>query len=293
MQDAKSFKAKFIDTWKETPLVEEGGIFFKLENQNPTGSIKDRGLPNQIYHLLLNNQERAVISSSGNAAISASYFAQQAGIELFVYVPRTMQADRLQKLLSLSHNVTITDHAIAEAEEFSKRSGYPLIRQSVDKNAREGYTELTHELVSQFTKQGIAVNGASLFFPVSSGTAVSGFYMGLDEGEKPQLHIVQTASVQTIAGEFDASVKRKARSIVKGIVARKKENTYYHDVVTAVKETKGSGWVVTDDEVESAESWLLAHEINSSNEGALALAGLFKAQKNNYELGQTLVVIIT
>ncbi|MCX6726271.1 MAG: pyridoxal-phosphate dependent enzyme, partial [Candidatus Shapirobacteria bacterium] len=53
-----------------TPLENIDGIYFKREDFNPSGSVKDRWLslkiaPNQSY----------VISSSGNAAISAQHFS--------------------------------------------------------------------------------------------------------------------------------------------------------------------------------------------------------------------------
>ncbi|MCA9392124.1 PLP-dependent lyase/thiolase [candidate division WWE3 bacterium] len=294
MRDATLFKQQFIDNWVETPLVEVDGLYLKLENKNPTGSVKDRGLSNQIYHLLLEGKETAVISSSGNAAIAASYYAQEAGVDLYCFVPRTMPPDRLEKLLTFNSNVTVTDNAIAEAESFASQTGYPLIRQSVDKNAQEGYTSLSKELSRQLEGAGVSIEQTSVFFPVSSGTAVSGFFKGLvQSAQRPQIHIVQTSAVFTLAGEFDQPEKRKARSFVTGIVARRKENTYFNDVMEAVRSTKGTGWVVSDTEIKASMAWLTDHDVKSSNEGALALAGLFKARERGFALNPVPVVIIT
>ena len=109
----------------------------------------------------------------------------------------------------------------------------------------------------------------------------------------PQVHAVQTAAVRTIVEQYDPSVKRKARSIVPGIVARDEENTYKAEVLEAIDKTGGSGWVVTDEAVQQAKSWLQTHGIDSSLEGALALAGYWRAKEHSYEMRGSIVVVLT
>src|SRR3989338_2581237 len=70
----------------KTPLVCINGIAFKCEYKNPTGSVKDRGLSFQISKLWEQKGKQAVISSSGNAAISAAAYCRLAGIKLTVFV---------------------------------------------------------------------------------------------------------------------------------------------------------------------------------------------------------------
>ena len=69
-----------------TPLQNINSIYFKREDLNPTGSAKDRALQQQLKKLLRLGYKNAVISSTGNAAISAAHFCHQEGINLTVFV---------------------------------------------------------------------------------------------------------------------------------------------------------------------------------------------------------------
>jgi len=289
------YKIQFIDSWEPTPLIQIEGIWFKREDFNPTGSIKSRGLTWQIYYLFKDNVKTAVISSSGNAAIAASYYAKQTGIKIISFVPISIPIDKLNRLKENCDDVIITEKVSDKAVEYAKEHNLPLIRQSLDPHAREGFKFLALEINNQLISENIIFNDCSIIFPVSSGTTVSGFFQGIKENSipVPQIHIAQTEAVNLIANRFDQQFTPMARSLVKGIVATKKDNTYYEDVVKLVNETNGWGWIVTDDQIGKANDWLLNHKVRSSLEGALALAALWKAQSHNFKLKKNLLVVLT
>ncbi len=289
------FKLQFIDDWKPTPLIKIEEIWFKHEDFNPTGSVKSRGLVWQIYYLLQDKIKTAVISSSGNAAIAASYYAQKAGIQIISFVPNSIPAEKLNRLKEYCDDVIVTEKASEKAEIYAKTNNLRLIRQSMDLHAREGFQGLALELSAQMHSESIDLSNCSIFFPVSSGTTVTGFYQGIQNNllSIPQIHIAQTEAVNLIAKEFDQQFTPMARSIAKGIVASKKENTYSEDVIRLVNETHGSGWVVCDQQINNALTWLLDHNIKASVEGALALAGIWKAQDQKFQLKQYALVILT
>jgi len=58
----------------KTDLIKLDDFYIKREDLNPTGSAKDRALFYQVNNLQKLGFTNAVISSTGNAAISASYF---------------------------------------------------------------------------------------------------------------------------------------------------------------------------------------------------------------------------
>ncbi|PJA41283.1 hypothetical protein CO179_00235 [candidate division WWE3 bacterium CG_4_9_14_3_um_filter_39_7] len=108
----------------------------------------------------------------------------------------------------------------------------------------------------------------------------------------PQIHVVQSQHINTIASKFDTTFRKKARSIVTGIVARQTDRKEL--VIDAVKATNGSGWIVTDDEVLSAINTLTEYGVTDfSKEGALAYAGFIKAQTVNFKINSHVVVVLT
>lgn len=295
MISAEEYKKQFIDSWIESPIQNVNEIWFKREDKNPTGSIKSRGLVWQVYELLKSQTNKVVVSSSGNAAIAAAYYADRAGIKLFAFVPTTIDQSKLELLKKYNANVTVTNNAADKANEYAQKNQIKLMRQSLDPAARFGFQLLAQTLNAQLSECSISFKDTSIFFPTSSGTALSGFAKGceLNGYDLPQLHIVQTSAVNTIARVFDQEYHRVARSVVTGIVARKIDNTYYEDVVKAVKGSLGSGWVVSDLAITKAHQELTTLGITTSLEGAMAYAGLKKAREKNFPLRENLLVVLT
>lgn len=298
MISANTFKQRILDEWIETPLIKIEGVYFKLEHQNPTGSVKGRGLAWQIFHLLEQNQTEAVISSSGNAAYAAAYFGELAGIKIHTYLPVSVDPEKVSLIKQHGATVNISREPILRSIQFAQQEKLMYIRQSADPVSLMGYeSSLVAELIKQFSENRIDSSDAAIFFPVSSATTMSGVHQGfineLATQQIPQMHAVQTVAVNTIAANFDQDFRRKARSIVPGIVARKRANTHYDLAMSAIKDTGGFGWVVTDEQTKKQHDWLTAHGVPASLEGAMALAGLIKSQQAEYVLRQIPVILLT
>ena len=295
MISAEVYKKQFIDTWVDSPLQNIHSICLKREDENVTGSIKSRGLVWQIYELVKAQIDKVVISSSGNAAVAASYYADKAGIKLYAFVPTSIDPKKLAALRQYHAVVSVGDNAADRANEYAQKNQIKLMRQSLDPVARYGFQLLAQNLQAQLSASSISFADTSIFFPTSSGTTVSGFATGCIQNNYPlpQLQIVQTSAVNTIARVFDQEFHRIARSIASGIVARKIDNTYYEDVIAAVKRSEGSGWVVSDLAITESFDELKSFGINTSLEGAMAYAGLKKAQEKSFPLRPNLVVVLT
>lgn len=261
----------------KTKLVEVEGISFKCEFENPSGSVKDRGIAYQLAKILERGFKSAVISSSGNAAISAAFYCQKAGITLYVYVSPNINPAKLYELEKYPCRITKTIKPISSAWGLAKTD--PAIfnlRQSKDPNAVYGYQTIAFELLEQKPETD------AVFIPVSSGTAFAGIYQGFKKlGRLPALHIVQTEAIHPIAAIYDKDFEEKKKSLADAIVAR------FTDRETMIKDgivqSRGNGWVISDKEMVQAKEWLKRNDLICSYEGAAALAALWKARTKGYQ----------
>ncbi|CAF0724486.1 unnamed protein product [Brachionus calyciflorus] len=115
----------------ETPLLKsheisllnsnngfERNIYLKLDNCQPSGSFKIRGIGHLIKENLLNNNIETVISSSGgNAGLAAACTAQKLGIKSVIITPTTVFPSVVDKLKSYGAEVIIHGDIWDEADK--------------------------------------------------------------------------------------------------------------------------------------------------------------------------------
>lgn len=284
----KTVSKKFWLSLREgdTAELKVEKIIFKREDQNPTGSIKDRGMAYQISKAFGEGAKNLVISSSGNAAISAAAYCQLAKIKLHTFVSSKIKQDKLKKLKELKAEIFFTRRPVSEAIRFSSEKGFLNLRPSVWETGSEGYKSLAFEIHQNLGKVD------NIFIPVSSGTALA----GIGEGYKilgyfPQFHIVQTTAVCPIARLFDKDYKASKTSLADALVARVTPRK--KQILNLIKESQGSAWVISDGEIKKAWSELTKLGISTSAEGAAALAAFWKARKIKDNLGAKTVCLLT
>ncbi|GHA85728.1 pyridoxal-phosphate dependent enzyme [Cognatilysobacter bugurensis] len=114
-----------LDLIGRTPIVEASRLdagpcrlFFKLESQNPGGSIKDR-----IGLAMIEAAERRgdikpgdtlVEGTAGNTGIGLALVAQQKGYELILVVPDKMSREKIFNLKAMGANVVLTRSDVAK-----------------------------------------------------------------------------------------------------------------------------------------------------------------------------------
>ncbi|KAM7308017.1 serine dehydratase-like [Ixodes scapularis] len=86
-----------ISLYCRTPLIEsltlQGRhlpgvpVYLKLENTQPTGSFKMRGLSRLCQHGVQSGHDTLVTSSGGNAGLAVAHSARRLGVKARVYVP--------------------------------------------------------------------------------------------------------------------------------------------------------------------------------------------------------------
>jgi len=271
-------------------------IYLKREDLHKYGSHKGRSMPLMIKRYVKDGVRNFVISSSGNAALAAVRSADQHNknnpskqITLKVYIGKNIPVHKQEMLQKETQDSSIeilqVERPKQEAFQLAKDTDIIYLRQSTDDLALEGYTDLAKELSKIPDIQAV-------FIPTSSGTTAQAVARYFSEQECAiQIHIVQTPSCHPIADEFDTvdSPETSIASAIVDKVAHRKQH-----VVDLVKESKGSGWIVSNDAIEKAiKAVYTTTNLDISPNSALSVAGLTKALEQGFECSGVVVCLIT
>lgn len=134
---------------KPTPLEKIGDFWLKREDLSPTHSHKFRSLIYQLSFLKSKGLDKAVLSSSGNAAISASYYAEKAGVKLFTFLSDKTPPEKLTAIQVGNLIPIISSKPLRLAKYAVKHFGLPDLRPSQDMHAAIGFETLGFELFEQ------------------------------------------------------------------------------------------------------------------------------------------------
>lgn len=267
----------------QTPLIKFESIYIKREDLNPTGSAKDRAIDVQTDALVTKNISSAVISSTGNAAISALHFCQLKNIKLTIFLSPKVDKNKLEIIKKYNPTIIFSDKPISDAFKFSKKSGAFYLRQSTDPNAILGYKKIGKEIIRQLPQV------SSIFVPVGSGTTLVGIASALPKDIK--VFAVQPANHAPISSIFDKNFKSETISITDALSV--KLLPLKSKIISVLTKSQGGGLVVQNKDVINAQKKLEQKNIFTSPEGGLAFAGLLKAQQQNLDIGQFPVIVFT
>ncbi len=283
-----------------------GEIWFKREDLHHHGSHKGRSLPLMIDDAVKLGFKKFVISSSGNAALSAAISIQNHNKNkptdpffLHIYVGKNVDPHKYTRLKNLCDEKYIILNQVDNAKQSALVEGHAsdtkLLRQSTEDTALRGYYELARELNRI---EGLT----AIFLPASSGTTTQGLAEGFQKIEKPcpALHIAQTPNChplvaavaelknQPIAPTPESTQPSLAQAIVDHIAHRKET------VAKAVVASQGDGWVISNEEIKAAIALVKkTTDIDLSPTSALSVAALMRALKNHRTFSGAVVCIIT
>jgi threonine synthase len=282
-------------------------LWFKREDLHPYGSHKGRSIPLMIKEYAKIGITQFVISSSGNAALAAIIAVQKhnqnnkSNVSLTVFVGKNIDPKKFEHLKReiVDQNIQIkqtenpkqdafqAEKNSSSADNTSTGSQVKNLRQSTDELALRGYIELGEDLAK-------IPNLQAIFIPTSSGTAAQALGEAfLKMKTNIQIHVVQTTACHPIAEMFDKErAQLEAESIAGAIVdkiAHRKTK-----VIEAITNTHGSAWIATNEEIREAVSLIKENtDFVVSYNSALALAGLLRAQKNNWTWNGPVCCLIT
>src|SRR5690606_13896360 len=147
-----------LDLIGNTPLVESKvlntntnvKVLFKLEGNNPGGSVKDRPAFNMIKSGLergdFTKTSKLIEATSGNTGIGPAMLAGPFGLDMEFVMPENSTKERVQTMRAYGAKVTLTpadvgiEGARDYAEEKVKKEGFVMINQfSNDDNWKAHY----------------------------------------------------------------------------------------------------------------------------------------------------------
>jgi len=241
-----------------TDLTREWGLahlVLKREDQNPTGSIKDRSLVYMVSHYKGKEEPWLTLSSSGNAAIAAAACAENAGIGLVAFLSTKTPGEKIEKAMGYHPQLILTPKPINFCNSLSKNFGVPNLRPSKHPLATEGYKTIAYE-IDELEAQPID----HLFVFSTSASSLVGIGRGFEDLKRehpersyPALHCVQSGTAHSIAAHLHPDLNFESEEGPAGSLAVH-DTDRREEAVRLIQESGGDAWFITPKETEEAES---------------------------------------
>lgn len=179
----------------QNPKVE---LYFKLEGQNPGGSVKDRPAYNMIKSALergdISKGSKLIEATSGNTGIALAMIAGLFRLDIELVMPENATVERVQTMRAYGAKVTLTstDGGIEGSRDYAeakmKKEGYFMMNQFANEDNWKAHYKTTGPEIWRETRQKIT------HFVSSMGT--TGTIMGTSTFLKEQNRNIQIVGVQ-------------------------------------------------------------------------------------------------
>ena len=260
-------------------LQNMDSLYFKREDENKCGSLKDRSLAYQVSLAKQNNKKELVISTSGNAGIAAAEYCLKAGIKLYIFISPETEKAKIVEMQKYDPTIIKSKRAMRLANYLAAKYKIENLRPSLNDSSIEGFKSIAFEI---FENQGEV---DAVFTYVTSGSSFIGIgraYKYLLENKEikkmPKLFAIQSGHIFSIVEEFgkidNKNYSEAGRFGIKN-TRRKKE------IIELIKSSGGKGIYVSDKEVQEAKKILENNKIYTSSEGCASFAGIIKASGKN------------
>lgn len=198
--------SSILDLIGNTPLAEAQNLvknknvklFFKLEGNNPGGSVKDRPAYNMIKSALergdINEDSKLIEATSGNTGIALALIAKLFNLNIELVMPENSTKERIQTMRAYGAKVTLTSSETGimgsrdYAENKVKNEGYVGLNQFANNDNWKAHYKTTGPEIWRDTNQKIT------HFVSSMGT--TGTIMGTSTYLKEQNEAIQIIGVQ-------------------------------------------------------------------------------------------------
>ncbi|MGB5238553.1 MAG: cysteine synthase CysM [Flavobacteriaceae bacterium] len=195
-----------LDLIGNTPLVRSRALnsnpnvelYFKLEGQNPGGSVKDRAAYNMISSALerreIDQNSSLIEATSGNTGIALAMIARLYHLSIELVMPESATRERVQTMRAYGAKVTLTpdDTGIEGSRDYAeakvKNEGYIMLNQFGNNDNWKAHYLTTGPEIWRDTK------GLVTHFVSSMGT--TGTIMGTSSFLKEKNSKVQIVGVQ-------------------------------------------------------------------------------------------------
>jgi len=268
-------------------------VVLKLENQQYTGSFKDRGAYNKLASLDAQAKTAGVIAmSAGNHAQGVAYHAQRLGIPATIVMPEGTPFNKVERTASFGARVLIhgdsIDAAAVFARDMAAREGLTFVHPYDDPLIVAGQGTIGLEILEDLADVELVLA------PIGGGGLISGVATAIKEsnpkakiiGVEPEFAADAQASlrsgkIQSISGESAARTAADGlRSQSVGEINFEHIRKYVDGIVT-----------VTEDEIQRAMRRILfsARLLAEPSGAVTTAAAMFHAEE--LPAGKTVAVL--
>lgn len=205
----------------QNPKVE---LFFKLEGQNPGGSVKDRAAYNMIKSGLergdISRDTKLIEATSGNTGIALAMIAGLFKLDIELVMPENSTIERVQTMRAFGAKVILTpaDGGIEGARDYAearmKEGNYFMLNQFANDDNWQAHYKTTGPEIWKDTDQKIT------HFVSSMGT--TGTIMGTSTYLKEQSTDVQIVGVQPTDDSRIPGIRKWPEAYLPGIFSPEK-----------------------------------------------------------------------
>ncbi|ESZ08017.1 hypothetical protein X735_30615 [Mesorhizobium sp. L2C085B000] len=279
-------------------------LYFKLEQQNPTASFKDRFVAMSANAARSFGFGKIVVSSTGNLAISVAAYAAALEMESMVIVPHGTPAGILAEASFYGARIAVTDRDLrfAALETAARRADWFPIGLFLAKPVQnafgvEGYRTFAYEVVEQLGE----APGAMLF-PCARGNGLYGAFKGFvdcrDAGviaTLPRLVATQPEKANSI----EVSLARGSNSAIElppfqSVAKSTSETVSSDDALDAIRASAGFGLSASEEEIQNAACLLAEEGLNVESSSALPVACLPKlCRADGFDRDRPVVCVLT
>jgi cysteine synthase B len=205
-----------IDQIGNTPIVKSMALntnpnvdlYFKLEGNNPGGSVKDRAAYNMIKTAmdedLIDNNTQLIEATSGNTGIALAMIAGIFQLNIELVMPETATKERVQTMRAYGAKVTLHPDGIEGARDYAEQKvaneGYFSFNQFSNDNNWKAHYKTTGPEIWRDTQ------GKVTHFVSSMGT--TGTIMGTSTFLKEQNSDIQIVGVQPKEGSRIPGIRK-------------------------------------------------------------------------------------
>jgi len=286
-----------------TRLYERGGIFFKHEGENPTGSFKDRGMTVAMTQAKRLGARAVACASTGNTSASLAAYAAQAGLRAIVFIPAGKVASgKLAQTLAYGatalHIRGDFDSAMQLVREASDRLGIYLVN-SINPFRIEGQKTIVWELLQDLewnAPDWIVVPAGNLGNTSAFGKALREAFDAGWITKMPRLASIQASGANPFYRSYRDAFAQRHRIAAETIASaiRIGDPVSHRKAVAAIQQTNGIVEEVTDDELMLAKREIDEMGIGCEPASATTLAGVKKLRASGVMRdGERIVCVLT
>lgn len=265
-------------------------IFFKLENNQRTGSFKMRGALNKIASLTEEEKKRGVIAcSAGNHAQGVALSAKLNQVKSVIVMPETAPLTKIQATQNYGAEVILKGQMFDESKEhaylLAKEKGYVFVHPFEDSHVIAGQGTIGLEVYEQIPYLDMMI------VPIGGGGLISGIAIAL-KTLNPKIKIigVQAEAVSTMYELYKKITSNKTdfkSTIADGIAVKKPSQIMYDEFISKYVDD-----IVTVNEGEIAEAIVyLLERVKTVAEGAGAAALAAILSKKIKPLQKTCIIV--